>query len=195
MHRQTVGHFQLISPTGNTAPLWRELAWGVTYNNTNLATFSCLRRFFLPSQPPSLNKKHKSALIFVQKAVSRRSVITPSSGYTRLSYYNSWKIWFVQLPGPRVDFRRRSVGIYRSEKHTNTTFELFYMLKLRDTSFVANVFPFRCNETLPKTNEAERRSAPELQGEREREQIWAGEMWCAQGGWESLLRKKSWDVT
>lgn len=28
------------------APLWRELAWGVTYNNKNLATFSCLRLFF-----------------------------------------------------------------------------------------------------------------------------------------------------
>ena len=91
---------------------------------------------------------------------------------------------------------------------TNTTFELFFL-----SFFLISIFlnfavwafccfllifstPIRYEKTLPKnTKRSQTQISAQTPGRARKEQIWAGEMWCAQGGWESLLLKKSWDVT
>lgn len=88
--------------------------------------------------------------------------------------------------------------------HTRTAFfknKLYIrsMFWLHRLSLILTVlllfFSPRYKKTLPKTTSAKRQSGLKLQREQEKEQKWAGERWCARGGWESLLLKKSWDVT
>lgn len=126
--------------------------------------------FFLPPRRSSLNKLPKSPLIFVQKAVPRRFLWTPSSGYTRLFDYNSWKKSGLCISEScLVGESTFEGGVTVFIAVTNTTFELkkkisLCTVELRRLSFLLFSFhvlfshqvredtPNQKHKTKPNTN-------------------------------------------
>lgn len=198
------------------ASLWRELAWDVKYNNKKTcrlsfvcACFFLFSSFFCPHRLPVWTK-YKSHRWYCSKGGAAGGLCLLQAKETRLFEYNSWKSGLCISQNCRVGestFGGVTVGYCAFKTHIHAQkYSIFLnklyirsMFWLHRLSLILTVllllfFP-RYKKTLPKTTSAKRQSGLKLQGEQEKEQKWAGERWCARGGWESLLLKKSWDVT